>query len=251
MGRIREFFLKCAESLKKNWLTTTIVAVLWLLLGWLKSFGVHTLLLLPFNFLTGALMGIDGGNFIGGIVGKTILLMLLNSFLRPFLIRRGDKKERFRAASKAFFDSALRNLPQYDNLKQLFTGEPSELCYNAFGFGLAFLAYPFITGNGSLQNSFVCVLASVGLLKEVKAQKGFLITVLNSLLRKKGNKQIEKDGVNRLISGGALGFAATVVYATASGPGILSYSIGAFLMIAGSVLFLVKSGIGKSKIKAA
>ncbi|MBW7572427.1 hypothetical protein [Caproiciproducens faecalis] len=242
---------KCKKACKENWITTTIIAFLWLILGWLKSFGIHSILLLPFNFLTGALTGLDGGSFVGGIVGKTILLMLLNSFIRPLLLRKGNKKERVKMASKTFFNSALQKIPQYDNLKQLFTKEPSKLCYNAFGFGMAFLVYPFVTGNGSLQNSFVCVLASLGLFIEAQAQRGFIITVLNNLLKKKGKKQINKDNLNRLISGNALGFAVTFLYSAVSGYSILSYLIGMFFIITGFVLFFVKSRIQKSEVEAA
>lgn len=247
----KNIIIEIKKTFKENAIITTIIAMLWLVLGWLKSFGVNSILLFPLNFLSGALNGVDGGSFVGGIIGKTILLMILNSFVRPLFFNNGNKEERIKNSYKVLKNSAVSKIPQYGNIKQLFVKDPSKLCYNIIGFGLAFLIYPFITGNGSFQNSGVCLLLSIAMFKEIKKQRGLIVTVINSLLKKKGKKQVNKDGLNRLISGNGLGFACTVMFSAINGDSILSYNIGGLFIVIGLLIMVFVKLTNKTEVKVA
>lgn len=210
---------------------------MWLLLGWLKSYGINSILLFPFNYFSGALNGVDGGSVIGGVFGKTLLLMMLNSLIRPMLFSGGSIKGRMEKGFKSFKASStskiLYKIPQYGNIKQFLTKDNKKRSYNELGFGLAFLAYPFITGNGSFQNSGVCVLLAITLFKEMKKQRSLILVVVNSILSKKNKKGIDPDIINRMISGNALGFACTVIFSLVSGYDVLSYLLGSIVMAIG------------------
>lgn len=247
----KNIIIEIKKSFKENAIITTIVAMLWLVLGWLKSFGVNSVLLFPLNFLSGALNGVDGGSFVGGIIGKTILLMILNSFIRPLIINKGSKEERVMNSYKVLKNSAISKIPQYGNIKQLFVKDPNKLCYNIIGFGLAFLVYPFITGNGSFQNSGVCLLLSIAMFKEIKKQRGLIVTVINSLLKKNGKKQVNKDILNRILSGNALGFACTVLFSAIYANASDAYSFGGTFIMVGILLMIIITLIHKNEVKVA
>lgn len=219
---------------------TVIMSLLWLILGWASSFGVHSVLLSPLYFLTGALAGLDGGSFIGGTVGKTILLLLVNSFVRTLFLKKGDRNTRLKAALKAFGTALVRKLPQYFNIKQLFTGERWRLSANALGFGMALLSYAFLTGNGSLHNSFLCVLLFTQSCSALVKQRGLIITAANRLLRLLGCSTIDKDLVNRLVGGNTLGNLASVAWAGAVGNGMPMAWVGGALIICAAVFLLTR-----------
>lgn len=229
----KSFFNKCKRVLKENVVITSVIGIMWLVLGWLKSYGVNSILLFPFNFISGALNGVDGGSVIGGIFGKTLILMTLNSLLRPMMFSSGNKQGRMAKGLKSFRESSISKIPHYKNINQFFTKENKKRSYNELGFGLAFLAYPFITGNGSFQNSGVCVLLAITLFKEMKKQRSLILIIVNSILMKKNKKVINKDNLNRIISGNALGFACTVVFSIISGYDVLSYSLGSIVIAIG------------------
>ena len=244
------WFRRFWQNLKQTLPTTGIFALLWLVLGWLRSFGIHSALLFPLNFLTGALAGLDGGSFWGGTIGKTLVLLMVNSFLRTFFARKGTKKEKAEGALKAFWTAAIRQIPQYFNVKQLVTGEPWRVAYNGIGMGLAFMGYAFLTGSGSLENSFVCVLLFASSFGNLVKQRGVIITLVNRILKLFTRKSVNRDTVNRLVGGNALGnFLAVVWAALRDGAGI-AFWLGLGLFTA-SVIFLVVRGIRSRKLRKA
>ena len=233
-GKIDRFLKNLRSSLP----VSVIMAFLWLVLGWLRSVGVHSILLYPLNFLTGALAGLDGGSVIGGTVGKTLLLLMVNSFVRTALVRRGDLHSRIKAGWKAFYQAALRKIPQYSNVKQLFTKEYWRLAFNGMGFGMALLGYAFLTGNGSFQNSFLCVLLFAQSSSALFKQRGLIIVAANRLLGWLGVPAVDRDAVNRLVGGNALGYFLAVGWAAAfDTAGWLGW-LGSILMI-GCAAYLI------------
>ncbi len=209
------------KALKLNSIPTGIMAVLWMLLWWCKYAGIQWAILWPFQFLTGALNGLTG-NVWGGAFGRTLLLILFNSFFRGILANSGDRKKR----TKAFKDLTVNQtkdaakseitdkIPYYSNLKTAFSlRTPQAWGFSALGLSAAIFVYPFITGDGALINTMVCLALFANLIKQLSSNRGLLISLINYLLSKKGLRKIDKAQVNRVIAGYALGSALSVAIA--------------------------------------
>lgn len=230
---IKNFFMKFMKTLIDNAVITAIIAVTWLILGWLKSYDIDSILLFPFNFISGALNGIDGGSFIGGIIGKAIVLMLLSNLLKPQIFTSNEITlilSKYIVQLKGLKPSKILH---YSKIKQIFSNKHDNRNYNLIGFGLAFIVYPFITGNGSFQNSGVSLLIAIFLYKELKKQRSHIITIVNSILRKFKKIQISRENIKKIINGNALGFSCTVVYSIFNQNNILPYSFGIIIIIVG------------------
>jgi hypothetical protein len=236
--KIKGWFVRFFTALRKSLPLTLVMTGLWLVLGWLYSFGVHSALLFPLNFLTGALAGLDGGTLIGGTVGKAILLLLVNSFLRTLLTAKGGLLSRLWGALKTFVRALLRLIPHFTSLRQLFTGDRWRVAANGIGFGMALIGYALLTGNGSLQNSFVCFLLFSASGSALVSQRGLLITPANRLLRLLGLRNVDRDLCNRLVGGNQLGNAAALFWAGFVGKALPMGLLGAALMLL-SAIFLI------------
>ena len=238
----KSFWVHLRQSLP----VTIIMTLLWLLLGWLRSFGIHSILLYPLNFLTGALAGLDGGSIIGGTIGKTLLLLMVNSFMRTLFTKRGDWKLRLKTAWENFREASLRQIPQYTNLKQLFTGDRWRLALNGLGFGMALLGYALLTGNGSFQNSFLCILLFAQSCSILVKQRGLIITAANRILRWLGGPTVDRDAVNRLVSGNALGNFASLCWAAIfNKSGLLGWLGGLLIILCATYLIIRLNSRGK------
>ena len=116
------FWRTMLETLKTSLAPTAILAVLWLVLSWVRSAGIQWAILWPLNFLTGALAGMEG-SALGGAIGKAILLICFNSLFRGLLMRRkwdGRRRDNVKDELKAQTKAQLfGRIPQYSNLKLL------------------------------------------------------------------------------------------------------------------------------------
>jgi hypothetical protein len=239
MKKAKERLSSFWKSLKHSLPVTLVMGFLWLLLGWLRSYGIHSVFLSPLNYLTGALAGLDGGSFVGGTIGKAIILIVLNNFVRSLLTNRGSLWERAKAGFASVRTSLLRKIPQYLNIKQLFTKEYWRITINGIGFGLALIGYSLFTGNGSFENSFVCLLLFAQFGGALVKKRGLIITAANRLLSALGTATIDRDMVNRLVGGNALGyFAATLWAAHFNTVGIAGF-LGAAIAAAGLIGFVL------------
>ena len=265
------FGQRLKTAFKQNAIPTGIMAVLWMILWWFKYAGIQLAILWPFQFLTGALNGLTG-NLWGGAVGRTILLILFNSFFRGILANSGDRKKR----AKAFKDQTItqvkdtakndvtKKIPYYKNLKTAFgLRTPQAWGFAALGICAAIFVYPIITGDGALINTMVCVALFANLIKQLASNRGLLISLINRLLSKRGLRKIDKGQVNRVIAGYALGSALSVGIAalrTGSATGEKSWIfcveylpwillglaiLGIFWRILGPVLITLFKGFGR------
>jgi len=239
LKNIKEWFNAFLKNLKLNLPVTAVMALLWLILGWIRSFGIHSALLFPLNFLAGALTGLDGGSFIGGAMGKAVLLIIVNNFVRSLIASKGSFLTRTKIGLISVWNSLLKRIPQYFNVKQLFTKEHWRLSLNGIGFGMAIIGYAVLTGNGSLQNSFICVLLFAEFGGALIKKRGFIITAANRLLSVIGVKTVDRDMVNRLVGGNALGyFVSTLWAAHFDSAGYAGY-IGALMAVASFFFFIM------------
>ncbi|MBP0962845.1 MAG: hypothetical protein J6Q99_00935, partial [Oscillospiraceae bacterium] len=213
MKKAKERFKQFWKSLKLSLPVTLLMTLFWLVLGWLRSFGIHSIVLSPLNYLTGALVGLDGGSFVGGLVGKTIILIVVNNFVRSLITSRGNLWIRVKIGLMSVWSSLLRKIPQYLNIKQLFTKEHWRISVNGMGFGMALVGYALFSGNGSFQNSFVCLLLFAQFGGALVSKRGLIVTAANRLLSALGGRTIDRDMVNRLVGGNALGYFVATLWA--------------------------------------
>lgn len=208
------FWKTFVETLKSSLAPTAIMAVLWLLLSWLRAAGIQWAILWPLNFLTGALAGMEG-SALGGAIGKAVLLICFNSLFRGLLMRRkwdGRRRDNVKDELKAQTKAQLfGRIPQYSNLKLLWKDRsPRMLAAGLLGGAAALAAYPFLTGDGSAVNSMVCVALFLSIGGQLARQRGLLITLLNLLLAKKALRTVNRGFIDRIFAGFAVGMAAAV-----------------------------------------
>ena len=221
-NRFLLFFWSLWQAIKRNSIPTAIMTVLWMILWWLRSSGIQWAFLWPLHFLTGALNGYSG-NVLGGTIGKTILLILFNSMVNSifvgFLANSGNRKKRTKAfkdqmkddVKSGIKDTILEKIPYYSKLKKaLGTKSPQALGYGLLGVSSALFLYPFITGDGALVNSMVCLALSSSIGKQLLTQRGLFITLINRALSKKHLKTINRGYVDRAIAGFTLGMALAI-----------------------------------------
>ena len=68
--------------LKKQLPSALVMAGLWLVLQISACLGWRHFLLSPLYFVSGALAGLEGGSVLGGVLGRTLLLLFLQEGLR-------------------------------------------------------------------------------------------------------------------------------------------------------------------------
>lgn len=208
------FWKTMLETLKTSLAPTAIMAVFWLVLSWAKAAGIQWAILWPFQFLTGALAGMEG-SALGGTIGKAILLVCFNSLFRGLLMHRkwdGRRRDNVKSELKAQTKAQLfARIPQYSNLKLLWKDRsPHMLAAGLWGGAAALAAYPFLTGDGSAVNSMVCVALFLTIGGQIARQRGLLITLLNILLAKKALRTVNRGVIDRVFAGFAVGMAAAV-----------------------------------------
>lgn len=239
-------------ALKQNAIPTGIMTVLWMVLWWCKYAGIQWAILWPFQFLTGALNGLTG-NVWGGAFGRTLLLILFNSFFRGILANSGNRQKRTKEfknlAISQVKSTAKSNLtgkiPYYSNLKTAFSlRTPQAWGFSALGLSAAIFVYPFITGDGALINTMVCLALFANLIKQLSTNRGLLISLINYLLSKKGLKKIDKGQVNRVIAGYALGSALSVGIAALKTASETGYHIWHFSVTALPWILLALAVLG-------
>ena len=208
------FWKTMLETLKTSLAPTAIMAVFWLVLSWAKAAGIQWAILWPFQFLTGALAGMEG-SALGGTIGKAILLVCFNSLFRGLLMHRkwdGRRRDNVKSELKAQTKAQLfARIPQYSNLKLLWKDRsPHMLAAGLWGSAAALAAYPFLTGDGSAVNSMVCVALFLTIGGQIARQRGLLINLLNILLAKKALRTVNRGVIDRVFAGFAVGMAAAV-----------------------------------------
>ena len=128
--------------------------------------------------------------------------------------RKGSERRRthfWEELKKESVSTALARIPQYSNLR-LLSGDrtPMMLGCGFLGIGFALGVYPFLTGDGSLVNSMVCVALFLSIGKQISKQRGLLITLLNMVLARKALRTVNRGAIDRVFAGFAVGMAAAV-----------------------------------------
>lgn len=168
---LRSYWKDCVNNLKHplNLLPTVVLAVVWIVLGWMAAKAKLALPLKVVSFLTFTEGGLFGGviGAVGGIVGKVVVAAFVNAALLPLF----HGKMPFSGVGNSFSQMA-------SSMKLNSAGALRPLFY---GIGAALLLYSFMNVTQSGQNAMVGIVAVVMLLQNIGNKGGFLWGFLFSM----------------------------------------------------------------------
>lgn len=239
---MKNFLKKWLLAMKDRWVTMVVACGVWMILGNLWMRGVHNVLLVILNYLTGSLLGLDGENVIGGAIGRGILLTVVNSFFASLLMHKGSMKIRMHYAKKSL-TSAVQSYNDYiASMLSFKTKDVGVIICGLFGIGLSICVNTFVTGNGEFVNSFVNLALFAICVEQIHEKRGFLVACGNVVLKKFGYQEINGDWISGLLNGISLGcLVAPVTYLLPING--VSYVIGMTLLLVGVIVTI----IGKMK----
>lgn len=244
MEKIKSGMKLWVMKIKEMWLSMVISCGVWTILVYLWTKGVRGFLFSLLNFFTGALLSVDGENMLGGIIGRTLILMVFNTFISSLLIHKGPLKTRF-AFAKADFKAGLQNLSEYVSSFSMFATKQKDIIFaGVIGLGLSIIWNAFITGNGALVNTFSCIALFIILLEQFETKSGFFVAVVNLGARKLGYRNICGDAVLAFIEAFMAGCLLMPILAFFR-LSDAAYGIGIVVAIAGLVGLLWSKGMFK------
>ncbi len=214
---------------KKKLIPAIVLAAIWFLFTLLPALGINPHPVKLLSFLTFAQGGVGTGIWgtIGGIVGKGVFAY----FITLMIPTSGNKPI-------SGIGKGLKSLFSSLTAKGKGTAAPLLL-----GMGTSLIAYHFMTGNASLQNSMAGIAAFILSLRAMSGKvsfiQGFILSVGQKL--RKG-KAPDISLVNRVMAGCTTGFALGVALSAAHFGFICS--VGGVLAIIAAIIFFL---VGKSK----
>lgn len=231
---MKVFLKKWFTAIKDKWVSMVVACGVWTLLAYLWQRGVHNGILVVMNYLTGSLLGLDGVNVIGGTIGRSILLVVVNSFFASIFMHKGDFKMRLYYAKKSML-AGLGKLNTYvSSFLVLRTKDIGVIAFGFIGIGLSLCVNTFITGNAEFINSFVNIALFMVCASQIQEKRGFLVACANVVLKKFGYQEVNGAWVIGLLSGITLGcLLAPVTYLLPMNG--VSYVIGATLLFVGTI----------------
>ncbi|MBE5812110.1 MAG: hypothetical protein E7314_00455 [Clostridiales bacterium] len=212
-------------------ITLFIMLTAWIVLGILNYIGVESKFLAPLNFLTASLNGFENNGwfgFLGGIIAKVTLLMLITQTLIPIV------KEAIKPKDKEISKGKFNTFKLI--LKSIFEQGASLSGYIILGGGIALLIYAFLSVNGNLQNSFVIVLAIFSTIRALATQTGVLIRIVTILSRK---MVVNMLPVYSLLIGMSIGFTVSVSLAAIFSSALLGYLLGFSIVLIGWLAIII------------
>jgi hypothetical protein len=201
---------------KKRLALVIVLAIIWLLVNILATFGIFTLPVRLLSWLTAA-----RGSLIGGTVGKGLVAALLAQLI----------------VDKGMFKTLKSGLGQLGGMAKGSKGAVGPLL---LGMGIALIACNMMISS-NLQNTMVCIAAFL-LSAKALGQNGFLRRLATALLPKAKNTTL-----TTLMRGWTLGFALFAVVSLLPGRRN-GYLLGILLLIAGGILTV--TGRNKKEVSA-
>lgn len=219
------------QTLLEFFITLGIMLTAWIVLGILNYIGVESEFLVPLNFLTASLNGLqDNGwfGFLGGIIAKVTLLMLITQTLIPII------KEALKPKDKELVKGKYNSFKLI--IKTIFEQGASLSGYIILGGGIALLIYAFLSVNGKLENSFVIVLAIFSTIRALVTQTGIFMRIVTILSRK---TVVNMFPVYSLLIGMSVGFTVSVSLAVIFSSALLGYLLGFSIALIGWLTILI------------
>lgn len=193
--------------------TTLFISVLQIVLSYLKLLVPSSLAVTYASFFTFAQGGMYAGliGAIGGIIGKGIYAWFINSlFFSKSNAKNKKKEDGIRLKTKRRFPIFL------------------------LGISMALLGYNFLTGNGSMENSVIGIIALASCVKAMRKKEGFLIGFISSFTKGK----MTRNRAAIVIKGMALGFIIGVL-STLRFNGMFCYFLGIIMLVIALFLLLI------------
>ncbi|NLZ28033.1 MAG: zinc ribbon domain-containing protein [Firmicutes bacterium] len=172
------------------------------------------------SWLTFAQGGMRGGipGLLGGIFGKGLFVSMLMDLFN-FKKNRGKVSTPFKTNISSPFGRG-------------------DIGLVIMGIGIALFGYNLMTGDNSLQNSMIGIVAAVGSLRSMNTHSGFIHRLLNACGQKfSGGRGPGNASLGRFMAGMASGFAVAVPL-SASGIPWLGYALGGPIFIVGILVSL-------------
>jgi len=213
---------------KKKLTLSIVLATIWTVLILLPMFKIEGYWVSLMNFFTFAQGGMRSGvpGIVGGTIGKALFSYFIFTFITPVFSGRNPFSG---------IGSSFRVLFSSFSIKGSRLFIPQIL-----GLGMALIAYNFLTGNASLQNSMVGIAAFIISLNALSKKHGFLRGFLISLSGKfKKDKSYDPKSMNRFIAGWAFGFALAVLLSAAN-HAYICYAFGVASTVVAGILLIAE-----------
>ena len=234
---MKKFFESWIQGIKSRWQFLLITCGVWTILAYLWQIGKTNAIYMGLYYLSGSLLAVDTNNIIGGVIGKSVLLLILNGFVNTIFMHKGSWKVRLHYAKETMI-AGLKKVNNYIASITAFQSKGKDIiALGVMGVGLSIVVNTFLTGSATLVNSFVNVALFFVCLNQLQEKRGFLIACINVALKKVGYDEINGDAVIGLLDGVALGcLLAPITYLIPGG--WMSYVIGIVLFVAGVALLV-------------
>ncbi len=221
---------------KKKMTPALIMTIIWVIFMFINTmFGVNSSIFNVLNFLSFSKGGMNAGisGMIGGTIGRGIIAYFISASILPLL--KGKKP--FSSVKGGFKN--LINVIAVKNIK--------SQAFTFVGAGLALIAYNFLTGNASIQNSMIGIVSFMMSIRALSSKnsflRGFLVSFLNKYTK---NKVSDSLSVNRILAGWTLGFAIAVVLSM-TGICSICYIVG-MLSIVAAIIIKIVAGNNKTEV---
>ncbi|HNZ83271.1 MAG TPA: hypothetical protein PKK75_06430, partial [Sedimentibacter sp.] len=193
--------------------TTLFISALQAALSYLKILMPSSFFVTIASFFTFAQGGMYAGliGAAGGIVGKGIYAWFINT-----LFFSGSKVK-------------SKNEQNEKNEKKA----KGKIGLFLAGTGIALIAYNFLTGNATLENSIIGITALAACVRAIKKKNGFLIGLICSFTK----GRMSRNTAACVIKGMALGFLAGVL-SSLKFTGIICYIAGAIIFVIALILMM-------------
>ena len=188
-------------------LTTLFISALQAVLSYLKIHMPTSFLVTIGSFFTFAQGGMYAGilGAVGGVMGKGIYAWFMNTL---------------------FFSSSKSKIKNEHNVKTE-RKTKGKLALFLAGIGTALIAYNFLTGNASIENSVIGITAIAACVRAIKRKNGFLIGLICSFTKGRMSRNMAANAIKGMV----LGFLAGVISS-------LKFT-GIFCYIAGAIIFII------------
>ena len=232
-----------AEYLRSVFPALAVTAAFWLILQIPACFGFRPAILWPFYFLSGALAGITGSSvlgMIGGAIGRAVIFVFFEHAIWILLFSKKPVKERFLKTGKLLAGKLTNLIPFCRELKSLITTDLAQIGIACIGTGTAVILSHFLSGNGTLVNSFSSIALLITITEELQTHEGLIYSTVKKL-----SALVKMDEADRFLKAHGLGYALSLFL-----KGAKVMRITGILFIAAGVILIIVSRKKKEKVNA-
>ena len=152
------------------------------------------IMLVIIGYLTGAFISEDSVGFINSVIMKTLILLVLNSFVTAIFFNSGSFKERVKNGKESI-QSAAKNFNEYTVvLRFLFSKDVKTMGQTLFTLSLTVIISTYITGMNFI-NSFYLLVVGLIIVNQLHQKKGFVLSLINLRRQNKRKRPFDIDKI--------------------------------------------------------